>query len=73
MAVFYYYPNTSGSQGFTYSPVQGEAWRVQDLWKVVREGDPRRWSHASPYWEQAIKPLIANAEGAEATNRPPEP
>ena len=67
LGVLYYFPNVSGAQGFIYSPVQGEAWSVQDLGKVVRDGDPRRWFHASPYWEQAIRPLIA-AEGAEATN-----
>lgn len=73
LAVLYYFPNVSGAQGFIYSPFQGEAWSVQDLGKVVREGSPRRWSHASPYWEQAIKPLIASAEGAAATNHSLEP
>jgi hypothetical protein len=72
MAVLYYYPNVPGAQGFIYSPFQGEAWDVRDLGKVVSEGRPRRWSYASPQWEQAIKPLIANAERAEATNHSPQ-
>jgi len=70
LAILYYFPNVSGAQGFVYSPMQGEAWNVQDLGKVVREGDSRRWFHVSPYWEHAIKPIIANAE---ATNHSPEP
>ena len=73
LAVLYYFPNVSGAQGFIYSPVQGESWNVQDLGKVISEGHPRRWFHASPYWEQAIKPLIASAEGAGATNHSREP
>ena len=72
MAVLYYYPNLSGAQGLIYSPIQGEDWGVRDLGKVVREGLPRRWWYASPDWEQAIKPLIANAEAAEATNHSPK-
>ena len=39
MVVLYYYPNVSGGQGFIHSPVHGEAWSVQDLGRVVREGD----------------------------------
>lgn len=72
MVVLYYYPNAPGAQGFIYSPVQGEAWGVRDLGKVVREGSPRRWWYASPYWEQAIIPLIANAGAEEVTNHSPK-
>jgi hypothetical protein len=62
--VVYYSPNPSGERGYIYLPGKGETWYSLNVSAILRDGKDGKWNHASPGWEDLIKPVIAHGEAA---------
>jgi YVTN family beta-propeller protein len=62
--VLFYYPNSSGEQGYIYLPTKGSPLWWLDAGSIMRTGRDGKWNYASPEWEALVKPILIHAQAA---------